>query len=515
MTSNIGLYVGNPFANIPLKGSTVGYVRSDLLEAYKQWYRLIYDVLHGSPAVKRNAKYYVPYPNQDHLSEDPTVKANALARYQSMIDRGQFFNTTARTASGFTGLVYNKEPDIELPERYVPHVENVDGTGIGIVEQSRSALYNLLGYGRGALRVDYGSNYTVADVREGRAVPTINYIHPFELINWRTTLIRGKKTVSLVMIVETYEEDNDGYSPTLLSRLREYRLVKTGDKHRLVVKLWYPDSQNPEVFYPVKDDGTPFDYIPVFPLGAVENTFELQTPPLLDQAEVNIGHFINSVEYEDSTFMVGNPTYAAIGVNEDWVKDHLGGYIEIGAQRILPLPENADLVLRQPDPNTMAGAAMDRKEKQMVALGAKMLQDRSVARTATEATGDETVDNSVLATLARNVNKGYRLAYSACGDFSGVYLEEAQGFEINTDYNSATMAPQLIHTLLAIYQDSLMTAEEFRWLLRRAGFAYMDDANFQEKLNGEMDKKVRDSTAANKQGSVQDRIPGDGPNAAG
>lgn len=512
MNTTLNLYMGNPFANIPLKDTTVGYVRTDLTQAYAIWYRLIHDVLHGSPAVKANAEHYVPHPNNDHNSSDPIVAEAAKHRYASMIRRGQFFNTTGRTAAGFTGLVFNKEPDIELPERYVPHKENVDGNGNGLKDQSQQAFYNLLGYGRGALRVDYGSNYTAADVAAGRAFPTISLIHPFDLINWRQTLIKGKKQTSLVVIVERYELDDDGYSPTQLVRLREYRLMGQGNNRRLVVKLWYENRDTPEVFYPTKNDGTAFDYIPVFPLGVVENDFELDTPPLLDQAEVNIGHFINSVEFEDSAFMVGNPTYAAIGVNEDWVKDHLGGYIEIGAQRILPLPEKADLVLRQPDPNTLAAAAMDRKEKQLVALGAKLIQDRSVARTATEATGDETVDNSVLSTLARNLNKGYRLAYKACADFTGVVLGEGQGYEVNTDYNSAVMAPQLIQVLLGIFEKSLITAEEFRWLIRRSGFGYMEDAVFEQTLNNPLNKKVR---AEGAQTSVQDRIPGNGPNSPG
>ena len=55
----------------------------------------------------------------------------------------------------------------------------------------------------------------------------------------------------------------------------------------------------------------------------------------------------------------------------------------------------------------------------MVALGAKLVEQKQVQRTATEAAIDDAAETSVLGSCVRNVEAAYRWALQVCCDFVG------------------------------------------------------------------------------------------------
>jgi len=69
------------------------------------WQR-IRDVIAGDAAIKRGGEKYMPRLDSQSDSE-----------YQAYIGRGFFYNATARTASGYLGLIFRKDPILELPSK--------------------------------------------------------------------------------------------------------------------------------------------------------------------------------------------------------------------------------------------------------------------------------------------------------------------------------------------------------------------------------------------------------------
>jgi hypothetical protein len=69
------------------------------------------DVFAGEDAVKAAGVRYLP--RLDSQTDD---------EYAAYKERASFFNATARTADGFVGLIFRREPSFKLPD---------DSTGVG------------------------------------------------------------------------------------------------------------------------------------------------------------------------------------------------------------------------------------------------------------------------------------------------------------------------------------------------------------------------------------------------
>jgi hypothetical protein len=59
---------------------------------------------------------------------------------------------------------------------------------------------------------------------------------------------------------------------------------------------------------PKRGDGEAWNYIPFTFVGSVNNDETPDLPPLYDLAVLNVAHYRNSADYEESCYMVGQPT---------------------------------------------------------------------------------------------------------------------------------------------------------------------------------------------------------------
>jgi len=75
----------------------------DYLKALERWKRNR-DVLAGEDAVKAAGEKYLP-----------RIGAQTDVEYQAYLKRASFFNATARTHDGLTGMQFRKTPAAELP----------------------------------------------------------------------------------------------------------------------------------------------------------------------------------------------------------------------------------------------------------------------------------------------------------------------------------------------------------------------------------------------------------------
>jgi hypothetical protein len=131
----------------------------------------------------------------------------------------------------------------------------------------------------------------------------------------------------------------------------------------------------------------------------------------------------------------------------------------------------------------MPKEAMEIKERQMVALGAKLVEQSQVQRTATEAGQENVVESSVLSTVAQNVSSAYRKAIG----FALEYMNSSDKFEfeLNTDFEIARMSAQERQQLLTEWQGGGITWEEYRWNLKRSGVAYEDDKKAKTQIEND------------------------------
>ncbi len=465
----------------------VNHKRKEVAANEKSWC-LIGDCVAGQEAVKKAGEKYLPKPT----AEKDVDYANK--RYKAYVTRAVFYNVTGRTLEGLVGQVFSKESSIDLPgelERYEP---DLDGAGTPLEQQAKNTLKAALAFGHCGLLSDFptieeGRIVTKADIEDLRIRPRVLLVQPEHIINWRVSVVGGETLLSLVVIEEQAIVKDDGFEFKTEPRWREIRLVPIdagGVQFATQVTLWRK-KDNPtgeddkfEVLegYPVTlldHKGGFIDRIPFEFVGATNNEPQIDKAPLLDLADLNIAHYRNSADYEEGVFITGQDQLVLVGLEQEWVNKNFKGGVKLGSRAAIPLPKDADAKLLHAEPNNIAAEAMKHKEEQMKALGAKLIEPKATKGTATEALIEESSESSVLSSATKNVSAAYQKALYHASRFVGEVDPEKIEFELNSDFAAAMASPAERAQIIAEYQSGLISFEEAREQLRKAGIAYQDD----------------------------------------
>lgn len=475
----------------------VRHVRKELKAILPQ-YRQIQDCIDGAPAVKKRRTTYLPQPDPTNETEENRQ------RYEDYLTRAVFYNVTGRTLEGFVGQVFIREPVVNLPNSLDVVQADANGEGVPLNQQAKSATGYVIAKGRAGLFSDYpatSGEITVEEQQQGNINPTITLYQPEYIINWRTKTIGSKVYLSLVVLKEEYVCEDDGFET---KTAWQYRVLRLNDDNVYTVEIWRSTSdagfapiEGGEVI-PTDSAGNAFNEIPFTFIGSKNNDSEIDNPPLYDISELNIAHYRNSADYEESSYVVGQPTPYASGLTQQWVDEVMGGQLKMGSLGGVMLPENGEAGLIQAEPNQMPKEGMEHKERQMVALGAKLVEQQSVQRTATEAKMENASETSVLSSIASNVSAAYQKALTWCAQFVGA--GDNIEYVLNNDFDTNHMSSQEIAQVISSWVDGAITFEEMRNRLTKAGLATLDLEDAEAKLEEEKQKRL----AAQNQNTGQD-----------
>lgn len=488
----------------------VSFVRPELAKLLPL-YNLIRDALAGEPTVKEAGRKYLPMPNAEDKSKEN------VARYAAYLLRAVFYNVTRRTLFGLVGQVFLKEPVVKVPTLLEPLVNNATGSGITLTQLSKKAVGLTLAYSRAGILVDYpetasSGGATVADLASGSIRPTLYVYSPQEMINWRVMDRGAEEILSLVVLFELFCVQDDGFE---MKNGGQFRVLRLDERGEYVHEIWrepLPTTQDGsrvpkgnyrmhEVFRPKDASGAPLKEIPFMFMGSENNDSAPDNPNFYDLASLNMAHYRNSADYEESCYIVGQPTPVVSGLTQEWVENVLKGTINFGSRGGIPLPVGASAELLQADPNTMLKEAMDTKERQMVALGAKLVEQKEVQRTATEAQLESASEGSTLSTTTKNVSSAFEWALKWAARWIGT-SDAGIEFTLNTDFDVARMSPDERQEIMKEWAQGGITFTEMRTGLRKAGIATEDDAKAKAEIEADMAAAMAVEAAAN--------VPGDG-----
>ncbi len=488
----------------------VSFVRPELSKLLPMYY-LIRDAIAGEPTVKEARTKYLPMPNASDQSKENK------ARYDAYIARAVFYNVACRTLFGLIGQVFMRDPVVKVPALLNPLVANATGSGINLTQLSKKAVSLNLAYSRAGILVDYPTTEgqggaSVAELEAGKIRPTLYVYAPTEIINWRTIDRGAEEVLSLVVIFETWCVQDDGFE---MKNSGQFRVLRLDDEGYYVHEIWREPNptkadgtkiprgnyQLHEVFKPTDANGNRLDEIPFMFMGSENNDVNPDNPNFYDLASLNLAHYRNSADYEESCYVVGQPTPVLTGLTEEWVNNVLKGTVNFGSRGGIPLPTGADAKLLQAEPNTMLKEAMDTKERQMVALGAKLVEQKEVQRTATEAELEAASEGSTLSSATKNVSAAFEWALKWAARWIGAG-DAGVKFELNTDFDIARMTPDERRQIIEEWQKGAITFTEMRTGLRKAGIATEDDA----KAKADIAKDTAEAMAL----AMPDNVPGDG-----
>lgn len=422
----------------------------------------------GSREVKALSTDILPPPD---LKEDGTYNK---ARYKSYLMRAIYTNVTGRTKSGLVGAAFRIPPVVDLPSGLEYLEFDADGSGQSITQLSKDSISSVLSSGRELILVDYPAieeGLTLAQIRSLDAKATFKRYSAEDLIGWKTESVGGKIKLVQARLRECYDESEDEFVSAPKEQIRVLRLRAEGYTQQL-----YRDDQPFTEEVVIKDSsGSAFDFITLFCAGSQNNDFSVDEIPLADIAHVNIGHYRNSADLEDSAFTCGQPMlHINIGDMDatEWATANPNG-VEIGSKRgIQTIKGSVDMV--QAEERNIYVSLMEAKEKQMVALGAKLVENNSVQETATAAKIDATGENSVLADIVGNVEEMFQVCVEWAGRFMGVEVDGKDAFKMNREFFPASADPQMVMAAIQLHDRQILAKRDLQELSKIAGIIHND-----------------------------------------
>ena len=460
-------------------------------------YELIRDCLGGEQEVKRKKSKYLPMPNAEDQSKEN------IARYNAYITRAVFYNVAQRTQGGLVGQIFMRTPGNNVPEILKAVVEDATGSGVPLEQSAAEAASFAVAYGRCGVYVDYPSTPTTGDatddtvsgqttlaqIESGEVRPVIQIVPPWDCINHRVKKRGAKIILQMVVFREDYVLQDDGFETTVRDQYRVLRLDKD-DNYVIEIYRNKMGTKPDFVFNPKDANGQPIKELPFTFVGVQNNDSFPAIPPMYDLCALNIAHYRNSADFEEAVYMLGQPTPWFSGLTEEWVDKVMKGGVGLGARGGIMLPKDGAAGILQVEPNTMAKEAMDQKEAQMLALGAKLVeatQAGGVASTATEAAIDNISETSILSSVAKNTATAIQYALQWCAVFVGADRDSIE-YTLNTEFDLTGIDANERAQLLKEYTSNGITFTEYRMNLRRAGIATLPDA----EAKAELDKQAED-----------------------
>jgi len=442
------------------------------------------DVFAGEDAIKAAGEKYLP-----------RLDCQDDKEYLAYKNRASFFNATARTADGFVGLIFRRDPTFKLPDAnngisaaLTEFVEDADMLGTSLSAFSKKLVTEIINVGRAGTLIDWNEEaeqraYAVAYTAE-------------DIINWQTERVNGRNVLTLIVLQETCQKpaaDSDPFIREDIQQLRVLKLVppqgatdNTTVDWSYQVEIWQllpksqgsgsgfisrsfwnglfgngqPSSQSNKEWKLVDTVtplrlGKPLPLIPFVFHGPRHSLPEVDKIPLADIIFKNLDHYRLDADYKHGMHFTALPTAWVsgfpkesslhIGSSTAWVADLPGataGFLEFHGQGLMTFER-----------------AMDRDEQLMAVLGTRMLESKKrVGETAAAIELRQSGENSILNTVSLSVSSSLtqvlRWVYwwnstEPIPDAIGPDLVLAS---LNTDFSITGMSALEITALVAAWQ---------------------------------------------------------------
>ena len=441
------------------------------------------DVVEGE--VKAQGDRYLPRPNPSDKSPENTD------RYDAYLKRAVFVNYLGRTLRGLVGLAFSKTPSCVVPTDLEYVLSDIDGAGASIYQQSQEVLgEGVMTEGMVCLFVDYPpadpGQTTIQARRSANLRAKTLIIEGEDVLNFRAEAVNGQVKLTLLTYKSDFRTPN-GFTDTITPQITALQLINgvftVSNYQRATEQPDAPWVLAGEPRTPTDGNGATWDVIPIVFVRADHNGAGYCDSPLYDMAEVNLGHWRNSADYEDSVYMCGQAQPWASGIDIGHYQALKAEKVMWGSRTLFPVPQGGQVGIAQASPNLLVGEAMSKKEQQLVQLGARIISKDSATKTATQAASDTQAEHSVLSLAVANVSEAYTLALQYMARYERVTGEVS--YEINQEFTRAELTPQLLTAVTGLLNTGQWPLADFWQWLRRVEM--IDPAKDDETIKGEIE----------------------------
>jgi hypothetical protein len=418
----------------------------------------------------------------------PKLKDQSNDDYNAYKLRASYFNATGRTIDGLVGMVFRKEPEIEQTG-IESIIDDADLQGNALSAFAQHIVRDVLTVSRIGVLVEYPSvqnqPVTQAQALEQNLRPYLTLYPTETIINWKEERVNNVMTPTFVMLAETASLQVDAYETKSIPQLRELRL----ENGVYVQKIWQKAEKKKEyelieVITPLMN-GRALNFIPFYAFGGEENTLTPNDSPILPLADLNLSHYRVTADYEHGCHYTGLPMLFLSG-------------LELGDKEKIYLGSQTAVVAPNPDADgkfiefTGQGLGaleknLDRKERQMAVLGARLLEQQ---KNGVESEGAMQMrsngETSALASIAKLVSDQLSNMLSFMAQWAGAASDVE--IELNTDYMPVNMTAQELTAIVQAWQAGAISKETLFNNLKR-GEVIAESSSYTEE-----EEKISNST---------------------
>ncbi len=448
---------------------------------FLKWQRVRH-VLEGEDAVKAAGEAYLP-----------RLEKESDERYFARKQRGVFFNASGRTLDGLHGYIWRRDPEVENPGELDQILDNVTLTGVSLYEAMKTWSREQLSVGRFGILVD---------MPQGEAQRAyLAFYRAEDIINWRTEVIDGVNTVTLVVLRETANiQGDDEFETKFKERYRVLKLTDAG----YVQDVWESDGNDtaqpdqvwafvngllPAGLLPSSAQavsnvvspqgshnftkissvtpvirGSAMEFIPFVFVNVSNLEAGIEKSPLEDVITLNLAHYRTSVDLEHGRHMTALPTPVFCGFDP---KDQ----INLGpSEAIVSSQTNAKAEFLEFTGSGLNSLekSLTEKENQMAILGAKLLEGQKKAAEAAETVKlRQGGDVSVLTQIVITLGLGFERALTYAAQMMGVQNPDVS-VDVNTEFVQPGLAGSDLLNLIKAWQEGGISRETLLYNLKRA-----------------------------------------------
>lgn len=389
----------------------------------------------------------------------PMLKGQDNLDYQAYKMRASYFNASGRTLDGLVGMVFRKDPYSEYPDSFSRIYDDIDLNGTKAQNLSEKILREVLTVYRAGVLVDFPQvaqqPVNAAQAAQLNIRPYTSFYPTESIINWRVERVNNVMQPTLIVLAETYSEPIDEFDNEIGEQIRVLRLTDGIYTQTVYRKADSGFEQIGDVIIP-SVGGRPIPFIPFYPFGAFDNELCPQFPPLLDLVDLNLSHYRVNADYEYGTHFTGLPMLFLAGVTLDE-----NDKVYLGSQTaIVTNNENADGKFIEFTGQGLGALEknLDRKEKQMAVLGARLLEQQKASVEASD-TIKQRVNGeaSVLAGIANMISQQFQAMLNFMAQAEGI--TQPITFKLSTDYQPTRLSPQELAELVKAWQAGAISFE--------------------------------------------------------
>lgn len=404
--------------------------------------------------------------------------ANAL-RVQSYWSRGRFFNATGRTHESLGGMVWSKEPEVELAHKLDYLEKNADGAGSGLREVAQAVVDEVDSIGRYGILVDMPSNevrLTQSQEQMPANAPRFIQYTAEQIIYFRVA--GSSNSVDEIRLTEIRSEKVSGNDFDYEDKVYIRRLIMIDGIYNN--QLWNDKKEIVgESVEPIAN-GKKLTEIPFQFFGADNNSPEYSKVPLYDLANANLGHFVLDCDNRDNLHFHGQGmTNVFTDMNPDEFDENNPNGLDVGAKGRNLFRAGDKVELLQLEATGAIPAEMERDQERMVMLGAQLVTNASSTQTLGAKEIEVTTSTSTLKRIAFNVTEGIE----QCLEWAALFLGESKEstYKINTDFVTDDMSPEMITKQMEMVQGGVLPKSTLYETARKVGFTKLDDATLKSE----------------------------------